>query len=100
MVDVPLDGVKWQRFGTFGSNGHVAIEELELGCDLDLSTKQIPPTSSIISAKGGFMIKLYLKSIMIPWEIMGKYLVAVEKLKTKWIEISLDDHFWSLKSWD
>jgi hypothetical protein len=31
---------------------------------------------------------------------MGKYLVAVEKLKTKWIEISLDDHFWSLKSWD
>jgi hypothetical protein len=31
---------------------------------------------------------------------MGKYLVAVEKLKKKLIGISLDDHLWSLKSWD
>jgi len=37
---------------------------------------------------------------MIPQEIMGIYLVAVEKLKKKLIGISLDDHLWSLKSWD
>ncbi|KAH9560196.1 hypothetical protein CY35_06G094100 [Sphagnum magellanicum] len=33
-------------------------------------------------------------------KIMGIYLVAVEKLKKKLIGISLDDHLWSLKSWD
>jgi hypothetical protein len=49
-TNVPLDGAKWQRIGTFGSSGHATIEELELGCDLDLSTLQIPPTLSIISA--------------------------------------------------
>jgi hypothetical protein len=90
MVDVSLDGAKWQRVRTFGSSGHVAIEGLELGCDLDLSTKQIPPTSFIVSVKGSFVIKLDMKSIMIPWKIMGKYLVTIEKLKRKLIEISLD----------
>ncbi len=29
-VDVPSNGANWQRVGTFGSSGHVAIEEHEL----------------------------------------------------------------------
>jgi hypothetical protein len=71
-----------------------------LGCDLDLSIGQIPPTSFIVSAEGSSIIESDLKSIMIPQEIMGIYLVAVEKLKKKLIGISLNDHLWSLKSWD
>jgi len=73
--------VKQQRVGTFGSSGHATIEELdELGCDLDLSTKQTPPRSSTISVEGSSIIELDLKSIMIPEEIMGKYLIVVEKI--------------------
>ncbi len=43
MAKVPSNGAKRQRVGTFGSSGHVAIKEPELGYDLDLSIKQIPP---------------------------------------------------------
>jgi len=75
-------------------------KNLNWAMNLDLSTKQIPPTSSIISLEGSFVIESNLKSIMIPKEIMGKYLVVVEKLKKKLIGISLDDHIWSLKSSD
>jgi hypothetical protein len=50
--------------------------------------------------KGSLVIKLDMKFIMTPRKIMGKYLVTIEKLKRKLIEISLDDHLWSLKSWD
>jgi hypothetical protein len=71
-----------------------------LGCDLDLSTKQIPPTSSIVSAEGNSIIEFNLKSITIPQEKMGKYLVAIKKLKkNKLIGISFDDHLWNLNSW-
>jgi hypothetical protein len=79
IAKVPSNGVK-QRVATFGSSGHVAMEEPELGCDLDLSIEQIPPTSSTISVEGSSVIELDLKSIMIPREIMGKYLVVVEKI--------------------
>ncbi len=72
--------MKRQRVGTFGSSGHATIEELELGCDLDLSTKQTPPRSSTISVEGSSVIELDLKSNMIPQEIMGKYLIVVEKI--------------------
>jgi hypothetical protein len=75
-------------------------KNLSWAVNLDLSTKQIPPMSSIISVEGSFVTESNLKSIMIPKEIMGKYLVVVEKLKKKLIGISLDDHLWSLKSWD
>jgi hypothetical protein len=71
-----------------------------LGYDLDLSIKQIPPTSSTISVEGSFVIESNLKFILIPQEIMEKYLVVVEKLKNELTGISLDDHLWSLKSWD
>jgi len=54
-----------------------------LGHDLDLSIEQIPPTSSTISAEGNFVIESDLKSILIPQEIMEKYLVVVEKLKNE-----------------
>jgi hypothetical protein len=46
IVDVPSNGAKRQRVCSFGLNAHVTIEKLELGCDLDLSIKQIPPTPS------------------------------------------------------
>ncbi len=83
-TNVPSNGAKWQRVGTFGSSCHATIKEPELGYNLDLSTKQIPPTSSTISVEGSFIIELDLKSIMIPQEIVGKYLVVVEKLKNSW----------------
>ncbi len=71
-----------------------------MGYDLDLSIEQIPPTSSTTSAEGSFVIESDLKSILIPQEIMEKYLVVVEKLKNELTRISFDDHLWSLKSWD
>jgi hypothetical protein len=81
-------------------NGHATIEKPELGYNSNLSIEQIPPTSSIVSVGSRFVIESNLKSIMIPQEIMGKYLVTVQKLKKKLIGTSLDDHLWSLKSWD
>ncbi len=65
-TDVPSNGEKWQKVGTFGSSGHAAIEELELGYNLDLSTKQIPLRLSIVSVEGSSFIKSNLKSILIP----------------------------------
>lgn len=69
-TNISSNGAKQQRVGTLGSSCHATIEEHELGCNLDLSTKQIPPTSSTISVEGSFIIELDLKSIMIPQEIV------------------------------
>jgi hypothetical protein len=66
MAEVPSNGAKQQRVGTFGCSGHATIEEPKLGCDLGLSTKKIPPTSFTISVEGSYIIELNLKSIMIP----------------------------------
>jgi hypothetical protein len=79
----PSNGAKRQKVGTFGSSGHVTIKEPKLGYDLDLSIEKIPPTSCTISVEGSFVIQLDLKSITIPQEIMGKYLVVIEKIVDK-----------------
>jgi hypothetical protein len=62
MINVSLDGAKRQKVEVFGSSDHAIIGEHEtklvLGCDLDLSTKQLPTTSSRINVKGNFVIEL------------------------------------------
>jgi ABC-type tungstate transport system substrate-binding protein len=76
-----------KKVEAFGSSGHAIIGEHEtklvLGCDLDLSTKQLPTTSSRINVKGNFVIELQLKSLLIVHEVMNVF----EELKTKLIGI-------------
>jgi hypothetical protein len=87
MVNVSLVGAKRQKVEAFGSSGHAIIGEHEtklvLAHDLDLSTKQLPTTSSRINVKGNFVIELQLKSLLIVHEVMNVF----EKLKKNLIGI-------------
>lgn len=77
MVNVSLARAKQQKVEAFGSSGHAIIGEPEtkfvLGCDLDLSTKQLLATSSRINVKGNFFIELQLKSLLIVHEVMNVF---------------------------
>ena len=62
--------------------------------------EDIPVNLAACSRVSSSESRSLLKSLLIPKEVMELYFKGEEKLRNELKQISLEDHNWSLKSWD
>lgn len=100
MYVISVDSAKWQCVGESGAT-FIDTPLPDSAANGGISSRlEEPPFDGISTTNPGNGRNPDFKSMLVPKDAMERYVHAAKRLRADWKRILLEDHVWSLKSWD